>query len=52
MFEEKKTFHKIFPDPSTIDRMIIGNYSKPEETFKRPMSKYTQDIARQLKIIK
>ena len=46
-----KTFNKIFPDPSIIDRMIISNYSKPEETFKRPMAKYTQDIARQLKII-
>ena len=47
-----KSFHKIFPDTSIIDRMIIGNYSRPEETFKRPMSKYTQDIARQLNIIK
>jgi hypothetical protein len=47
-----KTFNKIFPDPSIIDRMIIGNYSKPEETFKRPLAKYTQDIAKQLKIIK
>lgn len=46
-----KSFSKIFPDPSIIDRMIIGNYSKPEETFKRPMAKYTQDIARQLKLI-
>jgi hypothetical protein len=47
-----KSFSKIFPDTSIIDRMIIGNYSNPEETFKRPMAKYTQDIARQLKIIK
>lgn len=46
-----KTFNKIFPDDSVIDRMIIGNYSKPEETFKRPMAKYTQDIAKQLKLI-
>ena len=46
-----KTFNKIFPDPSIIDRMIIGNYSKPEEIFKRPMAKYSQDIARQLKLI-
>jgi hypothetical protein len=47
-----KIFNKIFPDPAIIDRMIIGNYSKPEETFKRPLAKYTQDIAKQLKIIK
>lgn len=46
-----KSFHKIFPDPSIIDRMLIGNYSKPEETFKRPLAKYTHDIARQLKLI-
>lgn len=46
-----RTFHKIFPDPEVIDRMIIGNYSKPEETHKRPMAKYTQDIARQLNVI-
>ena len=46
------TFNKIFPDTAVIDRMLIGNYSKPEETFKRPLAKYTQDIARQLKLIK
>lgn len=45
------TFSKIFPDQAVIDRMIIGNYSNPDETFKRPMAKYTQDIARQLKLI-
>lgn len=47
-----KTFKSLFPDKTYIDRAIIGNYVKPEETFKRPMAKYTQDIARQLKLIK
>ena len=47
-----KTFSKIFPDQSVIDRMLIGNYSNPNEIFKRPMAKYTQDIARQLRLIK
>lgn len=47
-----KSFTRIFPDESFVDRMLIGNYSKPEETLKRPMAKYTQDIARQLKLIK
>lgn len=51
-YQLNKIFNKIFPDPSIIDRMIIGNYSKPEEIFKRPLAKYTQDIAKQLKIIK
>lgn len=46
-----KSFGKIFSDPSIIDRILIGNYSKPDEVFKRPMAKYSQDIARQLKII-
>lgn len=44
-------FTKLFPDKTYIDRAIIGNYVKPEETFKRPMAKYTQDLARQLKLI-
>lgn len=47
-----KSFTKIFPDESFIDRILIGNYSKPEETLKRPYAKYSQDIARQLKLIK
>lgn len=47
-----KEFSKLFPDISIIDRLIIGNYSKPEEIHKRPLAKYSQDIARQLKIIK
>ncbi|MCX7549022.1 hypothetical protein OS188_13785 [Xanthomarina sp. F1114] len=47
-----RMFNSLFPDKTYIDRAIIGNYTKPEETFKRPMAKYTQDIARQLKLIK
>lgn len=46
-----ENFDKIFHDQLSIDRLIIGNYSDPNEIFKRPMSKYTQDIARQLKLI-
>jgi hypothetical protein len=47
-----KEFEKLFPDSSIIDRIIVGNYTKPEETHKRPLSKYSQDIAIQLKLIK
>jgi len=43
---------KLFPDEAFIDRLMIGNYSKPEECHKRPFSKFTQDIARQLELIK
>lgn len=42
---------KIFQDTAIIDRLIIGNYSKPEDIHKRPLSKFTQDIARDLKLI-
>ncbi|PKV51893.1 hypothetical protein ATE84_3993 [Aquimarina sp. MAR_2010_214] len=48
----EKNYSKLFPDPTIIDRLLVGNYTKPEELGKRPLSKYTQDIARQLKIIK
>lgn len=43
---------KLFPDEAFIDRLIIGNYTTPEEFYKRPFSKFTQDIARQLELIK
>ena len=33
------------------DRLIIGNYSRPEEIHKRPLSKFSQDIARQLGLL-
>lgn len=42
----------LFPDEAFIDRLIIGNYSRPDEFHKRPFSKFTQDIARDLKLIK
>ena len=43
---------KLFPDEAFIDKLIIGNYTTPEECYKRPFSKFTQDIARELKLIK
>lgn len=42
----------LFPDEAFIDRLVIGNYSKPNDLHKRPFSKFTQDIARDLKLIK
>ena len=33
------------------ERLIIGNYSRPEEIHKRPLSKFSQDIARQLGLL-
>lgn len=42
---------KLFPDEAMIDRLLIGNYSKKHEIHSRPLAKFTQDIARQLKLI-
>lgn len=44
-------FEKLFPDQALLKRLIIGNYDKPEEIYKRPMSKFVQDIARQIGLI-
>jgi hypothetical protein len=46
-----KTFESLFPDKSMINQLIIGNYENPNEIHKRPMSKFTQDIAKDLKLI-
>jgi len=43
---------QLFPDQAIINRLLIGNYDKPNEVHKRPMAKFTQDIARQLGLIK
>lgn len=34
-----------------FNRFIIGNYTDPKDIHKRPMAKFTQDIARQLGLI-
>ena len=45
------SFNKLFPDQSLVKRLVIGNYDKPEDIHKRPMAKFTQDIAKQLGLI-
>ncbi len=47
-----RDFNELFPDKEMIERLLISNYTKPEDIHKRPMAKFTQDIARQLKLIK
>ena len=44
-------FEDLFPDKALIKRLIIGNYDKADEVHKRPMAKFMQDIARDLKLI-
>lgn len=46
------SFEKLFPDKSMITRLILGNYPKQEDIFKRPMAKFTQDIAHDIGLIK
>lgn len=45
------SFDRIITNKMLTSRLIIGNYTEIEDTHKRPMSKFTQDIAKQLKII-
>lgn len=45
------SFKKLFPDRSLINRLLIGNYEKPAEMLKRPMAKFVQEIARDIKLI-
>ncbi|MDY0142024.1 MAG: hypothetical protein RBR97_09030 [Bacteroidales bacterium] len=45
-------FNELFQDVTIVDRLLIGNYDKPEDIHKRPLAKFQQDIARQLKLIK
>lgn len=46
-----ENFHALFPDKNILKKLIIGNYANSSETFKRPMAKYTQDLAKQLGLI-
>ena len=48
----KRLFKKLGFRDSDFARFILGNYEQTEQIHKRPLSKMTQDIASQLKIIK
>lgn len=45
------SFKALFPDQTIINRLLIGNYDRPEDIHKRPMAKFTQDVAKQLGLI-
>lgn len=45
------SFTKLNLHPDLYLRTLIGNYTKEKDIHKRPMSKFMQDIARQLGII-
>jgi len=46
-----KFYTDLCPDKNILEKLIIGNYANSSETFKRPMAKYTQDLAKQLGLI-
>lgn len=49
----KNSFKKLYPNKIPMaERLLVGNYTRVKDIHKRPMSKFTQDIARQLKLIK
>lgn len=41
----------LFPDDATMLRYILGTYVNENEILNRPLSKFKQDIAKQLKIL-
>ena len=43
-----KSFPELFTDASLSNRFFLGTYTEPEDIHKRPMTKFTQDIAKQL----
>lgn len=47
----KQQFEALGFTDAQFTRFILGNYAQLEEVHKRPLSKMTQDIAKQLKII-
>lgn len=46
------SFKKLFNDEDEVSRIIIGNYVKEEDFYKRPLAKMMSDISRKVGIIK
>jgi hypothetical protein len=46
------SFPDIFNNINLSNRLFIGNYVDKDDIHKRPLAKFTQDIAKQLKLIK
>lgn len=48
----QKSFSKLSLSQNDFDRVIVGNYTRDKDIHKRPFSKLTMDIAKQLGLIK
>ena len=43
---------KLYKDKAPmLERLLVGNYTEENDIHKRPMAKFTQDLAKQLKLI-
>lgn len=49
--EEHLQLKSLFPDEETYYRYLLGNYPYRESILKRPLAKFVQDLAAQLKLI-
>ena len=47
----KNNFPELFGNENLSNRVFLGNYTDPEDIHKRPLAKFMQDIARNLKLI-
>lgn len=48
----RNSFTKLYPNKIPMaERLLVGNYTRVKDIHKRPMAKFTQDIAKQLKLI-
>ncbi len=47
----KKMFHSHRINDNLINRIILGNYSNPNEIHKRPMAKFMQDVGKEVGLI-
>lgn len=47
----KNSLPKLFHDKSIINRLLMGNYAEEKYIHKRPLAKFTQDIAYQIGLL-
>jgi hypothetical protein len=47
----RESFPDIFSKQGLSNRVILGNYADEKDIHKRPMAKFVQDIAKQLRLI-
>lgn len=45
------TFKGLFPDKGMYTRLVVGTYTNEKDVFKRPMSKFIQDISKDIGLI-